>query len=192
MIKSVALLRCDDEIFDSHGVVVELCDGSGLFECQEVIAIGRSHRQIRFCDGESSVNPVSFDLRTLGDLGSGESERIELFDDTKLLNFEKRCSMSILSVLCEDAFDLSGVVGCLIADNFNGDPCKISFYCCECSSVSEAHTHIASGSLYSGDRHQHTEVFDACDEVFVEACIGADVDDWRDRCLRKPLTDSKP
>jgi hypothetical protein len=94
--------------------------GSGLFECQEVIAIGRSHRQIRFCDGESSVNPVSFDLRTLGDLGSGESELIELFDDTKLLNFEKRCSMSILSVLCEDAFDLSGVVGCLIADNSTG------------------------------------------------------------------------
>jgi hypothetical protein len=42
--------------------------------------------------------------------------------------------------------------------------------------VSKAHTDIAAISSYSGDRHQHTEVFDACDEVFVEACIGADVD----------------
>jgi hypothetical protein len=98
-----------------------------------------------------------------------------LLDDTELLAFEKRRSMSILGVLREDAFDLTGVISCFVTDDFNGDRCKISFDCCKRSSVSKAHTHFTGGRSYSGDRYQDTEVFDACDEVLVETCIHADV-----------------
>ena len=36
-------------------------------------------------------------------------------------------------------------------------------------------THIAISGPYGDDRDQHAKVLDACDEVLVQTCIGADV-----------------
>ena len=83
--------------------------------------------------------------------------------------------MGVFCVLGQDALDLSGVIGGFVADDLDWNGCKIGFDSGECAPVTEAHTHVAAGSSYGDDRHQHTEVFDACDEVFVETCIGADV-----------------
>jgi hypothetical protein len=67
----------------------------------------------------------------------------------------------------------NSVIGCFVADDLNGNSCKISFDSGECSTVSEAHAHIADSGPYGDDRHQHTEVLNACDEVFVETSVGA-------------------
>jgi hypothetical protein len=80
--------------------------------------------------------------------------------------------MSVLGVLGQNALDLTGVVYAFVTDDLDGHRCKISFDCCKRPTMTEAHPNLSAGGAHS-DRYEHTEVFDARDEVLVEACVSA-------------------
>jgi hypothetical protein len=67
--------------------------------------------------------------------------------------------MGVFCVLSQDAFDLPGVIGCFVADDFHRNGCKITFDCGKCSAVTKAHASIASARTYGDDWCQDTEAF---------------------------------
>jgi hypothetical protein len=175
VIETTTLLRRYDEPLDSVGVIVEFGNSCGLLESQEVVPFDGCFSEFGADDGEGCVDCAALDLGPLGDLSGRHTESAELLDHAELLAASKCRAVSIFSVLRQDAFDLSGIVGCVIADDLDGHRGESRFDCCKRATVAETYSHVTCGGAYGGYRYKHTEVFDAGDEVLVEAWVGADV-----------------